>query len=200
MRRIALASLLLLPLGGCLLLGGGGSDRDPKGACSPDIEEPDEEPEDLDPACGTCVQRSCDEDADCEDDCADYYACTCECDGDDTACFSACADDKSGACESCEQAAGDAFFACVEDECADECFGGAPPSTSAAGDSGAGDGGDDQDDDPTGESPGGGEACETLHAQCCPQLTGLDRDLCEDAEGEVSCELWLDIFTDEGSC
>ncbi len=186
MRRIALASLLLLPLGGCLLLGGSNDDG---GACVPDVEGT-EDPAELDPECATCVERSCDGGNDCSAQCEDYYACTCDCEPDDTACFGQCADEKSASCASCEEDGADAFFACIEDECGDVCFGGGSGADPTTGDPTTG--------NPPDDSAGG--ACQTLQSTCCPQLTGFDRELCDDAEGEVSCQLWLDVFTEEGSC
>jgi hypothetical protein len=47
---------------------------------------------------------------------------------------------------------------------------------------------------------GGGAVCEQLHAECCPNLDGYDLELCEDATDESSCQLWLDVFQEQGAC
>lgn len=61
-------------------------------------------------------------------------------------------------------------------------------------------GADDASSYTDGGESSSGAACEQLHAQCCPQLEGFDLELCRDATDEASCQLWLDIFTEEGSC
>lgn len=67
-------------------------------------------------------------------------------------------------------------------------------------DDSGGDGGDGADGGDAGGDGGGGAACEELHATCCPQLDGIDLELCTGATDEPSCALWLDIFRGEGAC
>ena len=200
---------------GCLA-GSGGGDGGPR-LCVPDTDvEP--EPTQGNPECEACVSQSCALESDCDEPCESYYACTCECDGEDQACFVACEDERTPSCEQCTQASSDALVSCVQAECAQECLGGVGVGDDGgAGDGGAGDdggfddggfddggfddGGDGGWDDDGGDgSGGGGAACEELHGSCCPKLDGVDRDLCESATDETGCEIWLDIFRDEGAC
>lgn len=219
---MALAMLLpaacLGPLGG----GGGGGGRDGSGQCVPDVDTPDE-PVEYDPECEACVSRSCSFDDDCSDPCESYFECTCECDGEDTACFSACENDKTPSCTMCQEESGEQLFSCVQDECAEACGLGAASGGFPGGDDDGGPSGDDgwpggDDGDAGGDDGGpsddggwpgddGGEdtsgddaVCDELKSQCCPNLSGVDRDLCEGASTAFECELWLDIFRDEGSC
>ncbi len=194
MRRLALAWFILLPLGGCLLAGSGDDDDD-GGACVPAVDTPVSDP-DVDPACTSCVSRSCEAGPECSSECVDFYDCTCACDPEDTACFSECNDLRSNACEACEKASSDAFFACIEDSCGDVCFGGSAPPSGSGGSSTTG---GDSGDDPSTPVPDGG-ACDTLFSECCPRLSGFDQSLCEDADGEVACQLWLDVFREDGAC
>jgi hypothetical protein len=201
---------------GCLA-GSGGGDGGPR-LCVPDAEvEP--APSEGNPECEACVSRSCALESDCDDPCESYYACTCECDGDDQACFAACGDERTPSCEQCTDASSEALVSCVQSECADACLGGVGVGDDGgAGDGGAGDDGgwsddggfdDDEggDDDGGWSDDGGGDgsndgsaACEELHGSCCPNLDGVDRDLCESATDETGCQIWLDIFRDEGAC
>lgn len=74
--------------------------------------------------------------------------------------------------------------------CTQCCIGGGGSASASAS------GGDDNADG----SEGGSAACDELHSQCCPNLEGIDLEICETTVDELSCEIWLDIFREEGSC
>ena len=211
---------------GCLTSSGGGSSK-PR-LCVPDGEsEVEGDLGETSRECQTCVRRNCRIDDDCSDQCESYYRCTCRCDGDDQACFDDCQDERSRSCERCTQDSTDDLLDCIQDDCADECLsggglggigddgGGADDDgwpgddgwtggdDGGAGDGGAGDGG--AGDGGAGDGGGGGghdgsAACQELHGSCCPKLSGFDKDLCEGADSQLTCELWLDLFKEEGSC
>jgi hypothetical protein len=175
--------------------------------CAPKIEGMGMAPA-PDPACTECVDQHClDAGPSCDDPCKEYGACTCDCDEADTACFEACAMNRSESCASCQQEAGNAVIACIMNEC-QVCAGGG--GSASAGDGASSwstdDGGSWSTDDGasswTGTDDGGssGASCDELHTQCCPNLDGFDLELCNDANDEASCALWLDIFAGEGKC
>ncbi len=214
---------------GCLAgSGGAGGSRGPR-QCFPDgeLEQP-EQPVDENPECSACIQQRCDFEADCGDPCESFYACTCACDGDDDQCFGDCESERTGSCDQCIEASTADLTSCVQDECGEPCLGVAGGGDDGGGDDGGGNdgggndgGGDDGGGDDgggwddggdgsgwedsggdgaDGGDGGGGAACEELHATCCPQLDGIDLELCTGATDEPSCALWLDIFRDEGAC
>ena len=195
MKRSATAVSVFLAMilpAACLGVGGGGGGGGPR-QCVPAVENDDGMVE-TNPECEACVQRSCDLDDDCGDPCESFYECTCDCDPEDSTCFAACDDDKTPSCSTCQEESGEVFFACIQDSCADEC-GLSSADGGLPGDSGLPDDDDDDDDD----DDSSGDDCVEL-AACCPMLSGVDRDLCEGANEPFECELWLDIFRDEGSC
>jgi len=201
--------------------------------CAPKIEGQGMGPA-PDPACTECVDQHCrDAGPSCDDACKEYGACTCDCDEEDTACFEACAMNRSESCGSCQQEAGNAVIACIMNECQVCAGGGGSGSASASaessftGDDGSSWSTDDGASSWTGDDGGswstdggsswtstddgasswtstddgaGGPSCDQLHAQCCPNLDGIDLELCNDANDEDSCALWLDIFAGEGKC
>jgi hypothetical protein len=197
---------------GCLS-GSGGSGK-PR-LCVPDTEsEIEGDLTETSRECQSCVRRSCNLDADCSDRCDAYYRCTCACDGDDEACFDDCQDERTRSCETCIERSTNDLLDCVQDECANACLSGGVGSLDdggGAGEDGWGDddgwpGGDD-DGSPGGDDGGGGggggdssAACKTLRETCCPKLSGFDKELCESADDALTCELWLDLFREEGSC
>ena len=154
--------------------------------CAPKLPPSQDPPQEQDPLCTECIEDHCGNAGEnCSGECKEYGECTCECDEEDDACFDLCLDGKSEECRSCEDSSANELLSCVMEQCK-VCLGGGPME-----------GGDDNAD---GEDTGGGMACETLHSQCCPNLEGFDLELCETATDELSCEIWLDIFQEEGSC
>ncbi len=204
-------------------------DDDEMLVCVPKLPEGENPPPEQDPQCSACVEEKCSEAGEnCAGECKEYRDCTCDCAEEDLACFDLCADGKSAECRSCEDANANAVLSCIMDQCK-VCLGGGTgpttagdgnadgdasatdPSWSDSGDPSWSDSGDpswtDTGDpswsdsgDPSAEDTGGGMACETLHSQCCPNLEGFDLELCETTTDEASCELWLEIFQEEGSC
>jgi hypothetical protein len=180
--------------------------------CAPKLPPSQDPPQEQDPQCTECIEDRCGNAGEnCSGECKEYGECTCECDEEDDACFDLCLDGKSEECRSCEDASANALLSCVMEQCK-VCLGGGPmdgsdgsdPSaTDPSGDPSWSDSGDPSGTDtgdPGGEDTGGGMACETLHSQCCPNLEGVDLELCETATDELSCEIWLDIFQEEGKC
>jgi len=164
--------------------------------CAPKLADGGETP-DGNPECSACVADRCGDAGDsCAGECEAYAECTCACDESDVPCFDACAQDKSAACTSCQEASSNAVLACVTDECQVCGLGGGALPGGENGESGSDNGSESGND--SGSSSGA--ACDELHAQCCPQLEGFDLELCEDAVDEGSCQLWLEVFRGEGSC
>ena len=193
---------MILPAA-CLGIGGGDGGGGGPRQCLPAVESDDGDIE-RDPECESCVQRSCDLDDECADPCETFYDCTCDCDPDDSACFSACDDERTPSCDSCQEASSEEFVSCVQDSCADACGLSSADGALPGGDDDDDDDDDgfpfpDDDDDDDDDDDSSGDDCEEL-AACCPMLSGIDRDLCEDADEPFECELWLDIFREEGSC
>lgn len=194
---------------GCLA--GSGGDGGPR-LCVPEMDV-GPQPAERNPECEACVSQSCALQSDCDEPCESYYACTCECDAEDQACFVACEDERTPSCDQCTEASSEELVSCVQAECAQECLGGVGMGDDGGFDDGGLDDGGEGDEggfdgdgggwDDGGESDdgsgAGGAACEELES-CCPELDGIDRDLCESATDEASCEIWLDIFRDEGAC
>jgi hypothetical protein len=76
-------------------------------------------------ACGMCVQSSCSADEWClQNQCADYFKCTCACASADGACKSACSAHATLECQGCRSG-------CFDDKCA-QCTTGASGADSGA--------------------------------------------------------------------
>jgi hypothetical protein len=82
-------------------------------------------------ACGTCVQSSCSTDEWClQNQCADYFKCTCACASTDGACKSACNAHATLECQGCRSG-------CFDDKCAQCTTGAVSVDSGASADSGA---------------------------------------------------------------